>query len=143
MADLARSHAVVIGAGMAGLTAAQAISGHFGKVTIIERDALPAGAELELTAETGEPSLFPPDNRAIALSAQALERAVGTPTAFVRSGGSIPVVAEFAARDIPTVVSGFGLEDDAYHAPDESFRLAGLDQGAAAADELYRALAAL
>jgi len=44
MADLARSHAVVIGAGMAGLTAAQAISGHFGKVTIIERDALPAGA---------------------------------------------------------------------------------------------------
>jgi 2-polyprenyl-6-methoxyphenol hydroxylase-like FAD-dependent oxidoreductase len=44
MADLARSHAVVIGAGMAGLTAAQAISGHFGKVTIIERDVLPAGA---------------------------------------------------------------------------------------------------
>jgi acetylornithine deacetylase/succinyl-diaminopimelate desuccinylase-like protein len=107
------------------------------------RAALPAGAELELTAETGEPSLFPPDNRAIALSAQALERAVGAPTAFVRSGGSIPVVAEFAARDIPTVVSGFGLEDDAYHAPDESFRLVALDQGAAAADELYRALAAL
>ena len=96
------------------------------------RDALPAGAELELSAELGEPSLFPPDNPAIALSAQALERAVGAPTAFVRSGGSIPVVAEFAARDIPTVVSGFGLEDDAYHAPDESFRLVALDQGAAA-----------
>lgn len=44
MPDLARSHAVVIGAGMAGLTAAQAISGHFGKVTIIERDVLPAEA---------------------------------------------------------------------------------------------------
>ena len=44
MADLARSHAVVIGAGMAGLTAAQAISGHFEKVTIIERDVLPAEA---------------------------------------------------------------------------------------------------
>ncbi|MEH2608398.1 NAD(P)/FAD-dependent oxidoreductase [Bradyrhizobium sp. AZCC 1693] len=44
MPDLARSHAVVIGAGMAGLTAAQAISGHCGKVTIIERDELPAGA---------------------------------------------------------------------------------------------------
>jgi hypothetical protein len=41
------------------------------------------------------------------------------------------------------VVSGFGLEDDAYHAPDESFRLVALDQGAAASDELYRALAAL
>lgn len=44
MPDLSRSHAVVIGAGMAGLTAAQAISGHFGKVTIIERDVLPAEA---------------------------------------------------------------------------------------------------
>ena len=107
------------------------------------REALPAGAELELSAELGEPSLFPPDNPAIALSAQALERAVGAPTAFVRSGGSIPVVAEFAARDIPTVVSGFGLEDDAYHAPDESFRLVALEQGAAAADELYQALATL
>jgi acetylornithine deacetylase/succinyl-diaminopimelate desuccinylase-like protein len=107
------------------------------------REALPPGAELELSAETGEPSLFPPDDPAIALSAQALERAVGAPTALVRSGGSIPVVAEFAARDIPTVVSGFGLEDDAYHAPDESFRLVALEQGAAAADELYRALSTL
>ena len=44
MPDLARSHAVVIGAGMAGLSAAQAISRHFGKVTIIERDVLPAEA---------------------------------------------------------------------------------------------------
>ncbi|KRQ95699.1 hypothetical protein CQ12_03720 [Bradyrhizobium jicamae] len=35
---------MVIGAGMAGLTAAQAISGHFGKVTVIERDTLPAEA---------------------------------------------------------------------------------------------------
>jgi hypothetical protein len=53
------------------------------------------------------------------------------------------VVAEFAARDIPAVVSGFGLEDDAYHAPDESFRLVALEQGATAADELYKALATL
>jgi acetylornithine deacetylase/succinyl-diaminopimelate desuccinylase-like protein len=107
------------------------------------REALPPGAELQLSAELAEPALFPPDNPAVALSAQALERAVGAPTAFVRTGGSIPVVAEFAARDIAAVVSGFGLEDDAYHAPDESFRLIALDQGAAAAHELYQALAAL
>ncbi|MEH2589390.1 2-polyprenyl-6-methoxyphenol hydroxylase-like FAD-dependent oxidoreductase [Bradyrhizobium sp. AZCC 1721] len=44
MPDFARSHAVVIGAGMAGLTAAQAISRHFRKVTVIERDVLPAEA---------------------------------------------------------------------------------------------------
>ena len=42
MPDPARSHAAVIGAGMAGLAAAQAISRHFAKVTMIERDVLPA-----------------------------------------------------------------------------------------------------
>jgi 2-polyprenyl-6-methoxyphenol hydroxylase-like FAD-dependent oxidoreductase len=41
MPDPARNHAVVIGAGMAGLTAAQALSRHFRKVTVIERDTLP------------------------------------------------------------------------------------------------------
>ena len=51
MVDLARNHAVVIGAGMAGLAAAQAISRHFGKVTIIERDVLPA----EATPRSGTP----------------------------------------------------------------------------------------
>jgi 2-polyprenyl-6-methoxyphenol hydroxylase-like FAD-dependent oxidoreductase len=51
VADPARSHAVVIGAGMAGLTAAQAISRHFGKVTVIERDVLPA----EAAPRTGTP----------------------------------------------------------------------------------------
>jgi 2-polyprenyl-6-methoxyphenol hydroxylase-like FAD-dependent oxidoreductase len=35
---------VVVGAGMAGLTAAQAVSKHFGNVTVIERDTLPAEA---------------------------------------------------------------------------------------------------
>ena len=42
MPDPARSRAVVVGAGMAGLAAAQAISRHFARVTIIERDVLPA-----------------------------------------------------------------------------------------------------
>jgi 2-polyprenyl-6-methoxyphenol hydroxylase-like FAD-dependent oxidoreductase len=35
------SHAVVLGAGMAGLTSAQVLSNHFRKVTILERDLLP------------------------------------------------------------------------------------------------------
>ncbi|MGH9191334.1 MAG: NAD(P)/FAD-dependent oxidoreductase [Acidimicrobiales bacterium] len=35
-------HAVVIGAGMGGLAAAQALSGHFERVTLIERDDLPS-----------------------------------------------------------------------------------------------------
>jgi acetylornithine deacetylase/succinyl-diaminopimelate desuccinylase-like protein len=108
------------------------------------RAAAPPRAELEVVrADLGEPALFAPDEPAIALAAGALERACGVQPAFVRSGGTIPVVAEFAARAIPTVVTGFVVEADAYHAPDESFRLAGLEQGEAAARELYRALAEL
>jgi acetylornithine deacetylase/succinyl-diaminopimelate desuccinylase-like protein len=107
------------------------------------REAAPAGTELELTDHVAEPSLFTPDTPAIALAAQALERACGVAPAFVRSGGSIPVVAEFAARGIPAIVTGFALEDDTIHAPNESYRVAALDQGAAASRELYRALAAL
>lgn len=38
----ASSHAVVIGAGMAGLTAARALGDAYERVTVIERDALPA-----------------------------------------------------------------------------------------------------
>ncbi|HEY4020749.1 MAG TPA: FAD-dependent monooxygenase [Pseudonocardiaceae bacterium] len=38
----AREHAVVIGAGMAGLLAAHVLSGHFHRVTIVDRDRLPA-----------------------------------------------------------------------------------------------------
>ena len=73
------------------------------------------------------------------LAAQALERATGTPPALVRSGGSIPVVAEFAARGIPTIVSGFTLPDDAFHAPDESFLVANLELGERAGRELLHA----
>src|SRR5207302_9028406 len=35
-------HAIVVGAGIAGLPAAKALSSRFGKVTVLERDALPA-----------------------------------------------------------------------------------------------------
>ena len=107
------------------------------------RGAAPEGTELELTEDVAEPSLFAPDTPAIALAGQALERALGVAPAFVRVGGSIPVVAELAARGMPVVVSGFSVDDDAFHAPNESFRLKGLEQGEAAARELYRALAEL
>jgi 2-polyprenyl-6-methoxyphenol hydroxylase-like FAD-dependent oxidoreductase len=40
-----RSHAVVIGASMAGLLTARVLSEHFERVTIVERDQLPEGAE--------------------------------------------------------------------------------------------------
>jgi len=51
MANLFGTHAIVIGAGIGGLAAAQALSAYFEKVTVLERDVLPDGPE----ARTGTP----------------------------------------------------------------------------------------
>src|SRR5438552_19053512 len=40
-----KHHAVVLGASMAGLGTARALSNHFDKVTVVERDELPAAAQ--------------------------------------------------------------------------------------------------
>jgi acetylornithine deacetylase/succinyl-diaminopimelate desuccinylase-like protein len=107
------------------------------------RSAVPDGAEVSFEWQVAEPSLFDVDQPAIQLAAAALERACGVAPVMQRSGGSIPVVAELAAAGIPTVVGGFALPDDAIHAPNESYRLESLRLGAAAARELYAALAEL
>jgi acetylornithine deacetylase/succinyl-diaminopimelate desuccinylase-like protein len=107
------------------------------------RDAAPADADVTMAWNHADPSLFEPDLPALLLGAQAIERATGAAPALIRSGGSIPVVAEFAAREIPTIVSGFGLPDDDIHAPDESFRLESLALGERTARELLTTLAEL
>jgi acetylornithine deacetylase/succinyl-diaminopimelate desuccinylase-like protein len=108
------------------------------------RAALPDGADLTVAdLQLATPALFAPDEPAIVLAAEALERACGVAPALIRTGGSIPVVAELAARGVPVVVTGFATEDDAFHAPNESFRVEGLRQGEAAARELLTAMAAL
>jgi acetylornithine deacetylase/succinyl-diaminopimelate desuccinylase-like protein len=107
------------------------------------RSALPAGAELQLEAHRALPVLFDPTEPALRLAAAALTRACGREAAFVRTGGTIPIVAEMAARGYPVIASGFGLPDDAIHAPNESFSLRSLELGEAAARELYVALAEL
>ena len=107
------------------------------------RDAAPAGADVEIDTFSGDPALFDVGAPALQLAAGALERACGVPAVFVRSGGSIPIVGEFARKGIPTVVSGFALPDDDIHAPNESYRLESLRLGEAASRELLRALAAL
>jgi acetylornithine deacetylase/succinyl-diaminopimelate desuccinylase-like protein len=113
---------------------------------VVERllhEATPAGAELTLSHHSGDPSFFDPDGPVHKLAGEALARACGTAPVYVRSGGSIPVVADFAAAGYPTVVSGFSLPDDAFHAPDESFSLRSLELGEASARELYAAFASL
>jgi acetylornithine deacetylase/succinyl-diaminopimelate desuccinylase-like protein len=108
------------------------------------REGLPEGAELEIvSSHSAQPALFPVDTPAIQLAAAALERACGVAPAFTRSGGSIPIVADFGAKGIPTIVTGFVLPDDPFHAPNESFSLRGLELGERSARELLTGLADL
>ena len=79
----------------------------------------------------------------VQLAAGAFERACGKPPAFVRLGGTLPFVSELAEQGVPTIVSGFALGADAFHAPNESYRLESLRLGELTARELYLALADL
>jgi acetylornithine deacetylase/succinyl-diaminopimelate desuccinylase-like protein len=107
------------------------------------RAAAPDGVEVQISAHAGDPAFFDVDEPAIRLAAAALERACGVAPAFVRIGGSIPIVAQLAAKGIPTIVSGFVLPEDAFHAPNESFSLRSLELAARSGRELLVELAGL
>ena len=54
----------------------------------------------------------------------------GKPTVYIRSGGSIPIVASFEqSLGIPSVMMGFGLPDDNLHAPNEKLHLPNFYRG--------------
>jgi acetylornithine deacetylase/succinyl-diaminopimelate desuccinylase-like protein len=106
------------------------------------RGALPAGAELELRTGLAAPSRFDPAAPALRIARAALARACGREPALIRTGGTLPILAGFAERGIPAIVSGFGLPQDNFHAPDESFSLNGLELGRRSAHALYEDLGA-
>jgi acetylornithine deacetylase/succinyl-diaminopimelate desuccinylase-like protein len=107
------------------------------------REAVPEGAELSVHFDLAEPALFDANEPALQLAAGAFERACGAAPAFVRLGGTLPLLSVLAEQGVPTIVSGFALGADAFHAPNESYRLESLRLGELTARELYRALADL
>ena len=107
------------------------------------REALPEGAELSVDFDLADPALFDASDPALQLAAGAFERACGIAPAFVRLGGTLPLLAVLAEQEVPTIVSGFALGADAFHAPNESYRLESLRLGELTAGELYRSLAGL
>lgn len=79
---------------------------------------------------SGEPCLVPVNNPYIQAATRALQEVWGKPTVFVRSGGSVPIVGDFAHYlGIPSVMMGFGLPDDNIHAPNEKFSLKNFQLG--------------
>jgi acetylornithine deacetylase/succinyl-diaminopimelate desuccinylase-like protein len=91
----------------------------------------PAGVEVDVRLiHTGDPCLVPTDNAYIRAATRALREVWAKDTVFIRSGGSIPIVGDFARHlGIPTVMMGFGLPDDNLHAPNEKFNLKNFELG--------------
>jgi acetylornithine deacetylase/succinyl-diaminopimelate desuccinylase-like protein len=91
----------------------------------------PPGVDVEVRLiHSGEPCLIPVDNRYIQAATLALREVWGRETVFIRSGGSIPIVGDFARYlGIPSVMMGFGLPDDNIHAPNEKFHLENFSLG--------------
>ncbi len=76
------------------------------------------------------PVLIPRRHPVMKAAARAIYDVWGVPAAFTRSGGTIPVVAEFQRRfNVPVVLLGFGLPDDDVHAPDEKISLTNFFRG--------------
>jgi acetylornithine deacetylase/succinyl-diaminopimelate desuccinylase-like protein len=86
----------------------------------------PAGIQSEVRVLSSGPAIMVnPDHPAIHVAAQAFRDILGKETVFIRSGGSIPIVGDFAKHlGIPTILMGFGLPDDGLHSPNEKYKVA-------------------
>ncbi|WHY71667.1 dipeptidase [Fictibacillus enclensis] len=92
---------------------------------------LPAGVDVELTPfDQGYPFLTPIDHPYVQAAGAAYEQVYDVKTTYIRSGGSIPIVATFTQLfNLPVVLMGFGLPSENFHAPNEHFHLENFDKG--------------
>jgi acetylornithine deacetylase/succinyl-diaminopimelate desuccinylase-like protein len=72
----------------------------------------------------GYPVLAPLDHKATKAAARAMSKAFGKKTIFMREGGSIPIVVDFANQlKACPVLMGLGLDSENLHSPNEHFNL--------------------
>jgi len=91
----------------------------------------PRGIQISIRQLSGaDPMLIRTDNHYVQAAKDAMKEVFGKDTVFIRSGGSIPVVADFEKHlHIPSVMMGFGLPDDNLHAPNEKFHIPNFYRG--------------
>jgi acetylornithine deacetylase/succinyl-diaminopimelate desuccinylase-like protein len=92
---------------------------------------VPRGIQISIRQLSGaDPMMIRTDNHYVQASKAAMKEVFGRETVFIRSGGSIPVVADFEKNlHIPSVMMGFGLPDDNLHAPNEKFHIPNFYRG--------------
>jgi acetylornithine deacetylase/succinyl-diaminopimelate desuccinylase-like protein len=95
------------------------------------KNVMSAGVEYRLDhLHGGNPYVTPWDSKESQAAVRAIEKSFGKSPLPVRSGGSIPVIADFEeVLGIKAVLMGFGLESDAIHSPNENFPVANLLKG--------------
>ncbi|MDB5036376.1 MAG: Acetylornithine deacetylase/Succinyl-diaminopimelate desuccinylase [Chlorobi bacterium] len=91
----------------------------------------PSGVSIEvIELHGGPPALTPTDSVPVRAALRALETAFGTKPFLIRSGGSIPIVADFEEQlGAPVVLMGFGLPDQNAHSPNEKMNLSNYHRG--------------
>jgi acetylornithine deacetylase/succinyl-diaminopimelate desuccinylase-like protein len=104
------------------------------------RSVCPDTVRLEMTDfMSSPPVLFDVNNPAIRAAQEALRKGFGRDTAFIRCGGSIPVVSTFVEHlRCPVLLMGFGLDSDRPHGPNEHFSLDSFLRGTKAAAYLLQ-----
>jgi len=102
------------------------------------RSVCPDTVRLEISDfGASPPVLFDVNNPAIRAAQEALRQGFGHDTAFIRCGGSIPVVSTFVEQlGCPAILMGFGLDSDRPHGPNEHFSLDSFLRGTKAAAHL-------
>ena len=104
----------------------------------------PKGVTVEVKRfHGGAPWVADTDHPIFDAASEALEVGFGTPPAFIREGGSIPIVQTFEDTfNATALLIGFGLPGSNMHAPDEWLDLSVYRKGIEALANLYGRVAA-
>ncbi|MCL4367848.1 MAG: M20/M25/M40 family metallo-hydrolase, partial [Actinobacteria bacterium] len=107
------------------------------------KELCPPTVSMEITPmHGGKPALTPTDHPAVQAAATAMEKAFHKRPAFIRSGGTVPVVASMVELlGVPVVLMGIGLPDEHSHAPNERLDLGNFFGGIRAAAFLWDEMA--
>lgn len=99
--------------------------------TMVE-SMLPEDCTVEFADHGASPaSVMSTDNPAFEAARKALSDEWPNPAAFLGGGGSIPIAGHFKEiLGLDSMLIGFGLDDDALHAPNEKYDLASFHKGA-------------
>jgi acetylornithine deacetylase/succinyl-diaminopimelate desuccinylase-like protein len=109
------------------------------------RKITPRTVEVKVTRmHGGKPWMTGLDNPYVQAAGRAIRLGFGQDPAFIREGGSIPVVATFQETlGLPAVLFGIALPDANTHAPNEKLDLGNLNKGVITSAFMYEEFAKL